>query len=352
MSGKKRFTLFTLFMLLCMLLCCACGIITYTPPQPTPEPAAELTPQLPLQPTPEPPRFTVEFDPAEVFPDEAARQAAEILDPAIRQAVALLNSMKEEDRYVVLERDYTSEPLARDSLTDPLALEIYDTVLEAARQYGDYYYYELDYGEGFFSSYATAFDALKLDHRDLFLSFDGSFSGYDYTPGYFMPGDWLDEMCEDREAVRAAAEVFPRAVDRIFEKMPVGLSNYQKCCYFAFVIAAATEYDDDFETLADPFQEYNTLLEGIAVCQGYARSLAWLCRRAGIDCTYCSGTVEFGEAEHAWNRIGTETGSVYMDVTWFDRDGLEEDWRAGAREHLFMLPEDLEFYGYAVEWER
>ena len=337
-----------LLLIVSLLALCACGIITYTPPQPT----ADVAPQPTPEPTPEPPRFTVEFDPAEQFADEAARQAAEIIDPAIRQAVALLNSMKEEDRYVVLERDYASEPLARDGLTDPLALEIYDTVLEAARQYGDYYYYELDYGEGFFSSYATAFDALKLDHRDLFLSFDGSFSGYDYMPGYFMPGDWLNEMCEDREAVRAAAEVFPRAVDRIFEKMPEGLSNYQKCCYFAFVIAAAAEYDDDFETLADPFQEYNTLLEGIAVCQGYARSLAWLCRRAGIDCSYCSGTVEFGEAEHAWNRIGTEAGSVYMDVTWFDRDELEEDWRDGERQYLFMLPEDLEFYGYAVEWER
>ena len=85
--------------------------------------------------------------------------------------------------------------------------------------------------------------ALYVDHREIFMC-GTTWAGDDGViyPIYFMPGEWVDNACDDMEAIRNAAAVYYRVVDRIFEKMPQNLSNYEKVWYFVLVISVATDY--------------------------------------------------------------------------------------------------------------
>ena len=81
------------------------------------------------------------------------------------------------------------------------------------------------------------------------------------------------------------------------------------------------------KTRYDVFQEaYNVLGENqnTAICAGYARAFALICRYAGINCAWVWGN-ETEESSHAWNVIYPCDGSepVLVDVTW--DDGLSFD---------------------------
>jgi hypothetical protein len=214
--------------------------------------------------------------------------------------------------------------------------------------FGDYLFDENDYAvENFFHYYVSALDALREDHYELFLYFDGNSSGSQYFPGYFMPGDWLNDLCDDREAIKAEWAVYQCVIDRIFEKMPAGLTNYEKCCYFAFVIADRTKYDYTYLSTENTCQSYDALVRGQAVCQGYTQAFNLLCQRAGISSWYCMGTGPGGEL-HAWNRIDTTAGDIYVDVTWYDDGELVDHYLDGAFIHLFMTQDDFDYYGYVL----
>ena len=43
----------------------------------------------------------------------------------------------------------------------------------------------------------------RQDNPELFLYCDGKIDGSEYRSCYFMPGDWLNEPCDDRDAIRA-----------------------------------------------------------------------------------------------------------------------------------------------------
>jgi len=294
-------------------------------------------------------KYTVIFDENEEFSDELSKRAAEHIDPSIRTAAELLNSIDGE-QYHVLECDYQERPKQRDAIENPLTLELYDTILEKTQAFEDYYFDERDYeSDSFFSDLITAKDALRIDHREIFLYSDIILGSQTYTAGYYMPGNWLDNVCDDRNAVKEEVSFFNHVVDRIIDKMPDGLTNYEKCCYFAFVIAVTAETDYDMSSIANYFQVYDALINKEAVCQGYAQSFYYLCREVGISCWYCSGTASADNDPHAWNCIDTEEGSVYVDVTWYDDDSIDDDYRDGKHQYLFMTPEKLEYYGYKLQ---
>lgn len=159
----------------------------------------------------------------------------------------------------------------------------------------------------------------------------------------------IDDLAKktDRDAIRAEVDYCNAVVDRILAKMPAGLSNYEKCCYFAFVLAAANEYDHSKDVSLYDYQAYSAFVRGKALCSGYAQSFYRLCREEGISCWYCRGTTP--EGGHAWNMLDTEDGVVYVDVTWYDTETIAEDYRDGNEQYLFMTQEDFDYYGYVQE---
>ncbi len=73
-------------------------------------------------------------------------------------------------------------------------------------------------------------------------------------------------------------------------------------------------------TLNEPMAHHPTgvLLNGKAVCEGYAETLKLLCDREGIPCLIVVGTGNGGA--HEWNYVQMEDGKWYgVDATWDDQ---------------------------------
>ena len=79
------------------------------------------------------------------------------------------------------------------------------------------------------------------------------------------------------------------------------------------------------------------VLDGSAVCSGYANTFYLFCKAAGLDCEYVRGESvpkkdDFG---HAWNRVKVDGKWYYVDCTWDDPVG-------GHKEHKkYFMSETL-----------
>ncbi len=80
-------------------------------------------------------------------------------------------------------------------------------------------------------------------------------------------------------------------------------------------VAGRTVYDKTAEWCYSPF---GALVDGRAVCEGYAEAFKLLCDYNGIPCVCVSGT---GNSEnHMWNCVRMDDGKWYaVDVTWDDQ---------------------------------
>jgi len=63
---------------------------------------------------------------------------------------------------------------------------------------------------------------------------------------------------------------------------------------------------------------YGALINGQAVCQGFACLFYAMCENAGLDARIISGTADNGRSigSHAWNMVKVDGEWYYCDVTW------------------------------------
>lgn len=64
------------------------------------------------------------------------------------------------------------------------------------------------------------------------------------------------------------------------------------------------------------YTAYGALVQGKAVCNGYAQAFQLLCDLGGIECNMICGQAD-GE-NHAWNQVCLEEEWYHVDVTWDD----------------------------------
>ncbi len=86
-------------------------------------------------------------------------------------------------------------------------------------------------------------------------------------------------------------------------------------------LLASVAYDKEAVGSAEdpePFTAYGALVEGKAVCQGYALAMKLLLCYAGIESTVISGASQ-GVA-HAWNAVLLDGEWYYLDATWNDTE--------------------------------
>ena len=71
------------------------------------------------------------------------------------------------------------------------------------------------------------------------------------------------------------------------------------------------------------YNAYGALVEGKAVCNGYAQAMKLLCDLAGVECSMIMGKAD-GE-NHAWNLIRLDDEWYHVDVTWDDPEPDDPD---------------------------
>lgn len=100
-------------------------------------------------------------------------------------------------------------------------------------------------------------------------------------------------------------------------------SDYGKEKYFHDYICKNTVYDlSTYEYFGD--SAYSALIDGKAICEGYARALKMLLDSIGIYNYLVVGKTEneVGKIEgHMWNIVSIGGETYHIDVTWDDSDG-------------------------------
>ena len=113
-------------------------------------------------------------------------------------------------------------------------------------------------------------------------------------------------------------------VNKFFASVESGLSQYEREKLAHNFILDKCEYDDSLsDALTVPkgkeaaFDPYGVMVDGVAVCEGYARTFQLLSNGLGVKCINVIGESE-GEL-HMWNAVELDGDYYYVDPTWDDK---------------------------------
>lgn len=131
------------------------------------------------------------------------------------------------------------------------------------------------------------------------------------------------------DTLRQMSDALNMTVEEILRTISPDSSDYDKALQIHDYLISNTDYDQSAVTLGkgDWSTAYGCLIQGKAVCQGYAAAFQLIMNRLGLECGICTGDAK-GEA-HAWNYIRINQQYYWVDVTWDDPvavDGESRDW--------------------------
>ena len=208
---------------------------------------------------------------------------------------------------------------AYSTLTDDYVKKLYNQISDNI----DSEYEPSFYAEGNLSEYqmTQAVEAYKNDHPEVFwLKSYYEYENYDYETGI-----WLTYTMSGDKLVTAKKE-FNTAVDTISQSVPYGTECEREEYIHNYIInncdydEEAAENDDVQDNENDA---YGALVDGKAVCEGYARAFQLLCNKANIDSVLLSGIAD--SDNHAWNGVKIGGDWYQIDVTWDDVDDFIYD---------------------------
>lgn len=135
------------------------------------------------------------------------------------------------------------------------------------------------------------------------------FSGTAYR-GFF-----LRISAEYNETLRQSLQAYSAAA-KLVRTMPAGLTQTEKTAWVNDTVAAAAEYTES-TTPRSVFSAYGALINGRAVCQGYALSAHLMLTMLGLPARIVEGYA--GSVPHAWNLVRSGSSWRHVDVTWNDQ---------------------------------
>ncbi len=133
-----------------------------------------------------------------------------------------------------------------------------------------------------------------------------------FLPTYSMSGDELQD----------AKVAFEQATAFFLSNITPEMSEYEKEKTLHDMLATHITYVSS----DNAHNAYGALVEGKAVCEGYAEALQYLLQRVGIQSVEIFGyginpTTGVGEP-HAWNAVRIDGQFYLVDLTWNDQESL------------------------------
>lgn len=127
----------------------------------------------------------------------------------------------------------------------------------------------------------------------------------------------------------------------ILSQMPAGLSDYERALYVHDYLVDHCDYDEesvDLRETAFVHTAYGCIVQGSAVCEGYARAYQYLMQALGYTCGTVTGTAK---NMHAWNYLQLGGNYYWVDVTWDDPISTGDALIAGDnKKHTYFLLDD------------
>lgn len=159
------------------------------------------------------------------------------------------------------------------------------------------------------------YNAYLCDHTEHFWLGSSYSIGYNsktalsLKPSYVMSGTELE----------TAKEAFNDAVSELLSGITPAMSEYEREKLLHDRLAAKINY---VET-SNAHNAYGAIVEGEAVCEGYAEAYQYLLQRAGLQSFIATGNgvnTETGDKEnHAWNIVRVDGKYYHVDLTWDDQ---------------------------------
>lgn len=203
-------------------------------------------------------------------------------------------------------------------------LESGDTIIEFKRNLDSDVVYE-------------AMNAVERDHPDLFwvdgYTITNSATGRKGT----LEIDLLRGVDEDE--IPEMHEELEKKAERIIAGIPGGSSDYEKILYIHDHIVKNTVYSNDkVDSSVNGLwgTAYGCIVQGDAICQGYAEAFTYFMKLLDIECGMVSGTA--GGIGHIWNYVNLDGEYYWIDVTWDDPD--EQGSSGDGVLHSYFLVDD------------
>jgi hypothetical protein len=154
-----------------------------------------------------------------------------------------------------------------------------------------------------------------------------------------------DEGLTRRQAVeQKSLQIVSTVVDQTY-------NDYDKVLGLHDWLVLHTQYDlEGYLNNNIPYEShtaYGALINGIAVCNGYATAMLALLEDAGIDSKEIYGMAGVGNSKevHAWNMVSLENNWYHLDATWDD-----PDWGNYVEHAFFNVPDSK--IELTHDWER
>ncbi len=230
--------------------------------------------------------------------------------------------------------------LARLQLDDR-ELELYDRIDAALRNYEDQISEGLeDYSD---DTIVKVYRYVLIDHPEYFWLRDGYL--LKSATGLFRRKKVLEPLyAVEREHIEAYREQIVRIKDEILDTAETLPGEYETLLYIHDYLVSTVKYDTAAYTDIDTEQPssrslesttaYGALINGTALCGGYAKAFQYLAEAAGIRCTTVTGHKKDGEP-HIWNLVILDGEGYYVDVTWDDPVPLSETENSEERGEVF-----------------
>ncbi len=235
----------------------------------------------------------------------------------------------------------------RDSLDEPLA-QLYDLVkaslfeMRAEIDVRRLAYDEDDLWKVILSIMYDAPEIFWVDWSSWQVRSTGN--GFVLTPTYIIESASLETKRAELDGALAAF-ASSAAADGI-----TAAGDYEKALYAHDYLVCNVEYDDEYlsypeGTMMNMHTAYGALVEGKAVCDGYAHALSLLLGELSVESRYVEGYTSDGGPDegHAWNLVLVGGSWYNIDATWDDIDvGDVETPLDGPLSHLYFLLSDAE----------
>lgn len=154
----------------------------------------------------------------------------------------------------------------------------------------------------------------KADYLDVELS--PQYEMYKKVIIAFKTGDFSQLTPEERLVYDAAGTIIENLVSEEAD-------SFETARVLHDFLVHLIDYDDNHANNPNAFNVYGALLDGLAVCQGYAHAYKLLLTMTGIESMLVTGIAENAEGseKHAWNLVNYGNDEWYhVDVTWNDQE--------------------------------
>lgn len=161
--------------------------------------------------------------------------------------------------------------------------------------------------------------------RFFYLDRTYSLEGYDQN-GETAYNTLLLQFTMDAEERTQAIHKLEQTVSVILAERPHTDDDYEIELYLHDRLLGSCVYDDQAASAssheyANAYSAYGALVEGKAVCEGYAKAMQLLLNSVSIPTTVVLGNAVEDNEAHMWNLVNINGHDYYLDPTWNDDDG-------------------------------